>query len=273
MLEILEVSKSGYYEWVKRTPSALKERKEQIKQEIQKEYEDSKQIYGAPKITEKLNDRGISIAPKTVGNYMREMGIMAIYRSKWIKTTINSDFSTELENILKRDFKADKPNTIWVTDITDIWTYEGFVYLTSVMDLFSRKIIAWELTDHLNVSCVIDCVNKAKTRRELDEALIIHSDRGSHFVSKEYMNLVDEDMRRSYSKKGDPWDNACIESFHALIKREWLKRFKIKTYNQAYSLVFEYIETFYNTIRIHGSLNYLSPNQFEKNYERIKQSN
>ena len=118
MLEILEVSKSGYYEWVKRTPSALKERKEQIKQEIQKEYEDSKQIYGAPKITEKLNDRGISIAPKTVGNYMREMGIMAIYRSKWIKTTINSDFSTELENILKRDFKADKPNTIWVTDIT-----------------------------------------------------------------------------------------------------------------------------------------------------------
>jgi len=87
------------------------------------------------------------------------------------------------------------------------------------------------------------------------------------------MNLVDGDMRRSYSKKGDPWDNACIESFHALIKREWLKRFKIKTYNQAYSLVFEYIETFYNTIRIHGSLNYLSPNQFEKNYERIKQSN
>lgn len=273
MLKLLNVSKSGYYKWLKKTPSNQVAQKQEVKLEIQKEYDEAKQIYGAPKITEKLNERGISISTKTVGNYMREMGIMAIYRSRWIKTTINSDFSTELENILKRDFKADKPNTVWVTDITYIWTYEGFVYLTSVMDLFSRKIIAWELTDHLNVSCVIECVKKAKSRRELDEAIIIHSDRGSHFVSEAYRNLVDEDMRRSYSKKGDPWDNACIESFHALIKREWLKRFKIKTYSQAYSLVFEYIETFYNTVRIHGSLNYMSPNQYEKNYELIKQSN
>ena len=133
------------------------------------------------------------------------------------------------------------------------------------MDLFSRKIIAWTLSQSLDVSCVIKTIDKAKARRKLENPLIIHSDRGSQYVSKEYKKATSK-MQLSYSKKAYPWDNACIESFHALIKREWLNRFKIRGYEHAYTLVFEYIEAFYNTVRIHSHCNYISPDQFEKLY-------
>ncbi|BAH08062.1 hypothetical protein CKR_3011 [Clostridium kluyveri NBRC 12016] len=137
------------------------------------------------------------------------------------------------------------------------------------MDLYSRKIIAWTLSETLNVSCVIDTINKAKKHRELVSPVIIHSDRGSQYVSKEYKKATSK-MVLSYSKKAYPWDNACIESFHAIIKREWINRFRIKNYRHAYILVFEYIGTFYNTIRIHSHCNYMSPNEFEKAYEKFK---
>jgi transposase InsO family protein len=271
VLDILGVSRSGYYDWMNREPSKQSKRKKTIQKQIKVEYEASKQIYGAPKITEKLQDNGLTVSEKTVGNYMRDMDIRAIYTKKWIKTTINSDFSSKLKNILKRNFNVDEPNTVWVTDITYIWTgNDGFVYLTSVMDLYSRKIIAWDISNSLSVESVTKCIRKAKKRRNLDQALIIHSDRGIQYVSNEYKKLFNENMKRSYSKKGDPWDNACIESYHALIKREWLTRFKIQDIEHAYRLVFEYIETFYNTTRIHGTLGYLSPNEYEKNYKQNK---
>ena len=273
VLNILGVSTSGFYDYIKREPSKQALRKKEIKTQIQIKYDESKQIYGAPKITEKLKDAGVKIAVKTVSNYMRELDIRAIYRSKWIKTTFDSDFSTNLENLVKREFDTDKPNSLWVTDITYISTYTGFVYLTSVMDLFSRKIIAWDLSDSLSVDSVVRCIKRAKERRNLDKPLIIHSDRGTQYVSKEYLSLMDSNMSPSYSKKADPWDNACIESFHAIIKREWLKRFKIKDLEHAQQLVFEYIETFYNTVRIHGTLGYISPNQYEKQYENSRNAN
>lgn len=172
---------------------------------------------------------------------MRELDIRAIYRSKWVKTTISSEFSEALTNHLNRAFNPSSPNRVWVSDITYVWTYEGFVYLTSVMDLYSRKIIAWTLSRDLTVCAVVSCVEKAMRRRKYDSPLVIHSDRGVQYISEEYKKLFKKKMKRSYSKKGDPWDNACIESFHAVIKREWLKRFKIKNYDHAYQLVFEYI--------------------------------
>ncbi len=244
-------------------------RKARIKGAIRRIHKESKEIYGAPKITEILRKKGEIVSERTVGKYMKEMGIRACWTKRWIKTTINSDFSSELKNILERDFKPSKPNTVWVSDITYIWTGEGFVYLTSVMDLYSRKIISWTLSKSMEVRHVIEAINKAKRRRKLDSALVIHSDRGSQYVSKEYKKVT-EKMSRSYSKKGDPWDNACIEAFHSLIKREWLKRFRIKNYEMAHRLVFEYIETFYNTVRIHSYCGYLSPNEYEKLYRKVK---
>ena len=245
MLKFLGVSRSGYLSWLHHVPSDTEKRREAVKAKIQDIYDDSKQNYGAPKITVELRKTGEVISERTVGTYMHQMGIRAQWSKPWTITTKDSDFSTELQNIL----------------------IDGFVYLTSIMDLFSRKIIAWTLSETLEVSCVIDTINKAKARRNIDQPLIIHSDRGSQYVATEYKKVT-ENMQRSYSKKAFPWDNACIESFHSIIKREWLNRFKIHDYKQAYRLIFEYLEAFYNTKRIHSHCNYMSPNEFERLYKR-----
>lgn len=196
---------------------------------------------------------------------MRQMGLRAQWVKPWVPTTVAPDFNDSLQNILDEQFNPERPNAVWCSDITYVWTIDGFVYLTSIMDLYSRKIIAWMLSDSLEVSCVTETIQKAKLRRNLDLPRIIHSDRGSQYVAKEYKKATAR-MQRSYSKKAYPWDNACIESFHALIKREWLNRFRIRDFNHAHGLIFEYIEAFYNTKRIHSHCGYLSPNDFEKLY-------
>ena len=268
MLKFLGVSRSGYRSFLNRTVSATKQRKETMKKKIQTIYNDSKQNYGAPKITQELRKSGETIAERTVGKYMREMGIKSQWIKPWTTTTRDSDFSNELLNILDEQFNPERPNAVWCTDITYIWTQDGFVYLNCVMDLFARKIIAWTLADTMEVSTVIETINKAKARRNTDLPLIIHSDRGSQYVSNAWREAT-ESMQRSYSHSGYPYDNACIESFHSLIKREWLNRFNIRNYSHAYRLVFEYIETFYNTVRIHSHCDYMSPDEFEKLYERV----
>lgn len=267
VLRILGVSRSGYLNWKKRVPSDRKKRKETRKARILTIYEDSHQNYGAPKITECLRREGEKIAEKTVGNYMRELGIRAQYIKPYTVTTIDSDFSSELKNILDERFNPERPDAVWCSDITYIWTLEGFVYLTSVMDLYSRKIIAWVLSDTLEAKHVIEAVSKAKTARDVEQPLVLHSDRGIQYVCKDYIEAT-EGIQRSYSKKAYPWDNACIESFHAIIKREWLNRFKIFNYDHAYRLIFQYIETFYNTVRIHSHCGYLSPNEYERVYKK-----
>ena len=226
MLKFLGVSRSGYRSFLSRKLSPTRQRKETVKKEIQKIYDNSKQNYGAPKIAQ------------------------------------------ELHNVLNEQFNPERPNAVWCTDITYIWTQDGFVYLNCVMDLYARKIIAWTLADTMEVSTVVETINKAKACRNTDLPLIIHSDRGSQYVSNAWREAT-ERMQRSYSHSGYPYDNACIESFHSLIKREWLNRFNIINYKHAYRLVFEYIETFYNTVRIHSHCDYMSPNDFEKMYERV----
>ena len=267
MLNIIGVSTSGYYDWKKRKPSKQKQRKSEVKSEINTIYNESHQIYGAPKITSILKENGHTIAEKTVGNYMREEGIKAIWVTPYRRTTIDPDFDFKLKNILNRKFNPTAPNTVWVTDITYIYTLSGFVYLTSVMDLFSRKIVGWYLADTLATEHVLKAVSNAKTKRKISTPIIIHSDRGCQFVSKSYIEATPaSQFIRSYSKKGTPWDNACIESFHALIKREWLNRYAIKNIKHAHELVFEYIEAFYNTTRIHDYCGMKSPYDYEKTF-------
>ena len=268
MLKYLGVSRSGFRAFLNHKPSATEQRRDNIKHKIQKIYDSSRQNYGAPKIAVLLRKDGENIAERTVGKYMREMGIRAQWVKHWIKTTVDSDFSKELQNILDEQFNPDRPNAVWCTDITYIWTADGFVYLTSIMDLFSRKIIAWTLSDSMEVSFVVETVNKAKARRNTDEPLILHSDRGSQYVSRAYREAA-EKFQLSYSHKGYPYDNACIESFHSIIKREWLNRFKISNLEHAHTLVFEYIEAFYNTVRIHSHCNNMSPDQFERLYKKV----
>lgn len=267
MLRILGVSRSGYLNWKKRLPSDRDKRKASLKKRILSIYEDSHQNYGAPKITECLRQEGEKIAERTVGNYMRELGIKAQYIKPYTAATIDPDFSGELKNVLEEGFSPERPDAVWCSDITYIWTFEGFVYLTSIMDLYSRKIIAWELSDTLEAKHVIEAVRKAKEARKIHQPLVLHSDRGIQYVCRDYKEIT-KGIQKSYSKKAYPWDNACIESFHALIKREWLNRFKIFNHAHAYQLVFQYIETFYNTVRIHSHCGYLSPNGYEDMYKK-----
>lgn len=265
VLRQLGVSRSGYNSWKNRIPSNREQRKNIIKNKICDIYDESHQNYGAPKITNKLKEEGETISEKTIGNYMREMGLKAQWIKHYTVTTIDSDFSEEYKNILNGQFNPASPDAVWCSDITYIWTYEGFVYLTSIMDLYSRKIISWVLSDTLETKWLVEAVNKAKSARNVSRPLIMHSDRGRQYTSDDYADAT-EGIIRSYSKKAYPWDNACIESFHSLLKREWINRFKIKDYAHAYKLIFEYIEAFYNTVRIHSHCNYVSPNDYEKNY-------
>lgn len=267
MLDFLGVSRSGYQAFLKHRSSEAELRKERVKKRIREIYDGSHQNYGAPKITRELQKEGERISERTVSTYMREMGIRAQWVKPWIATTIDSDFSKELHNILDEQFNPDRPNAVWCTDITYIYTHEGFAYLTSVMDLYSRKIIAWVLAPTLEAKYVVEAINLAKARRKTDQPLVLHSDRGVQYVSQAYRDAT-EKFQLSYSHKGYPYDNACIESFHSLIKREWLNRFRIETHEQAHRLVFEYIEAFYNTVRIHSHCDYMSPDQFERLYQR-----
>jgi len=207
---------------------------------------------------------------KEAGRYMRDMHIHAWYRRPYTRTTISEDFSNRLKNILKRDFSPAQPNAVWCTDITYIHTEKGFFYLSCIMDLYSRKIVAWELGRTLETESVIRAIKKAVNRTGC-KPKVLHSDRGVQYTSEAYAEET-AGIEKSCSGKGNPWDNACIESFHALIKREWLWRFRIKDYQHAYKLIFEYIDTFYNTVRIHSHCGYVSPELYERQYySRLKE--
>ena len=207
MLKELDVSRLGFYDYLKRVPSKTKLRKERITKEIKKIHKESYEIYGSPKITELLNKKGKKVSQKYVYSIMKENNIKAKYIKPYIQTTVSHDFSDKLKNLLNRHYDPTKPNVAWCTDITYIWTYDdGFVYLTSVMDLYSRSIISDE---------VLKCIEKAKERRNIENPLVIQSDRGVQYTSTKYRELTSEFIR-SYSRKGTPCDNACIESFLSL---------------------------------------------------------
>ncbi|WP_305181347.1 IS3 family transposase, partial [Dubosiella newyorkensis] len=212
-------------------------------------YNDSHQIYGSPKIAVILHKHGIQGCQKYVYSIMKEANIKPKYLKHKIKTTISKGNDRKLHNLLKRQFNPKDLERVWCTDITYIWTEEGFDYLTSVMDLYSRKIVGWVMTRNMEAAKVLECIEIAKRRRGIKKPLVIHSDQGVQYTSEEYKNKT-EGMERSYSRKGNPWDNACIESFHSLIKREWINFYHFETMKEAKKAVFEYIEGFYNTIRI-----------------------
>lgn len=266
MLKILGIGRSGYYDFLKRKPSKQLINKQKISIRIKEVYYKYKGIYGAPKISLILNRNGWKVSQKHVGNIMRENGLKARYIKPYTVTTISEDFSAALKNLLDREFNPTKPNAAWCSDITYIWTIDdGFVYLTSVMDLYSRKIIAWTLSKDMEAKTVLECLRQAKEERPSIDPIVIQSDRGVQYTSEVYQKLT-TDMKASYSRKATPWDNACIESYHALLKREWLNHERIQNYEQAYKLVFHYIEGFYNSVRIHSHCEYMSPNDYEKKY-------
>lgn len=192
VLRKLGVSRSGYLSWVNRLPSDQQKRRIHIKERILQIYHGSNQNYGAPKITRVLRKEGKTIAERTVGKYMQDLGSKAQYIRPYTATTIDPDFGTELKNLLNEEFNPETPDAVWCSDITYIWTKEGFVYLTRIMDLYSRKIISWVLSDTLEAKWVVEAVNRAKKGRGRRLPKVLHSDRGIQYVCRDYKEATKE---------------------------------------------------------------------------------
>jgi putative transposase len=270
MCQVLKVSTSGYYKWLKlqsSPPSEKEKYRAEIQQKISKSFHESFGTYGSPRVHDDLIDWGYTISLKTVARMMKEMGLNATLPQKFVVTTDSNHDLNIYPNILNRQFSVEEPNKVWVTDITYIWTLEGWVYLASVMDLFSRKIVGYSLADHMKKELAIQALNMAIIQRQPGKELLHHSDRGSQYCSHDYIEILKEkEMNISMSKKGDPYDNACIESFHATIKKDLIYRRRFKTKVEAIKAISYYISSIYNEKRKHSTLGNSSPNQFERNH-------
>ena len=237
--------------------------------EIKKTYDESKGRYGSPKITKVLNTKGIKVSQKRVARRMKFLGLRSIIIKKYNHDgNSKTDNTKEYQNLLEQDFFADIPSQKWVGDITYIYTKEtGWTYLAIVMDLFDLKVVGWSYGLNMTNDLVIDAFNKALINRGLNKEGIFHSDRGSQYTSNDFEKLlIDLNLKHSYSKKGYPYDNASMESFNAILKKEEVNVNNYATFNEAKLAIFEFIESWYNNKRIHSSLDYITPNEKYNNY-------
>jgi putative transposase len=269
MCKVFKVSKSGYYKWIHKIPNNREIRNTMLKKDIHIIYRESKCRYGSPRITKELNMQGITVSKVLVAKLMREEHLKSIVRKKYRVTTNSSHKYPVVENVLNREFIVKAENTAWVSDITYIATRQGWLYLTTVIDLFDRKAIGWALSDTMKTSAtVIPAFNMAKTNRPITskQSLIFHSDRGIQYACEEFSSLLDAhpSIIRSMSRKGNCWDNAVAESFFKTLKTELVYHEKYQTRQEAELSIFEYIETFYNTKRRHKHLNNLTILEYQK---------
>lgn len=266
MCRLLLVSKSGYYDWQNNKPSKRSEEKEQLTAEIKHIFHEEKSRAGSIRITKRLQAEGKIVGKNRVANIMRENNWRAKAAKKY-KATTNSNHSLPVApNLLQQNFSANKPNEKWVSDITYIWTDEGWLYLATVMDLCSRKLIGWSLSERMTSMLVIDALQTALWSRGMPKNVIVHSDRGSQYCSAAYQNLLHQHhLICSMSKRGDCYDNAAMESWNHSFKVEAIHGETFKTRDDAKKHVFEYIEIYYNRKRLHSTLGFLSPALFEVN--------
>jgi putative transposase len=263
--EVLEVSRSGYYAWLERPASSRRRRHQELAAKIQAVHEEARKVYGSPRICRALKGAGESVCENTVAKVMKQQGIRAKSKRKFVPRTTDSSHGRPVaDNLLDRRFDADRPNRKWTADITYIATDEGWMYLAGVMDLCSRKIVGWSMADHMQVDLVSDALKMAIARRRPEAGLLHHSDRGVQYASDHYQHLLQSHgMDISMSHKGDCWDNAAMESFWGTLKTELVNHEHYVTRAQARQSIFEYIEVFYNRKRLHSSLGYVSPETFE----------
>lgn len=264
MCKVLKVSRSSYYKYLNKKPSNRELENTKIEKEIINIHKASKNRYGAFKINESLKTLGITISLKRTQRLMRKLGIKSIIIKKYRPTSKSK--IKEQENVLKRDFNATIINEKWVTDITYIHTIkDGWCYLASVMDLYSRKIIGYAMSKSIDTTLALQAVKNAIKLQKPIKPLILHSDLGCQYTSsafKEYISST-KIITHSFSGKGCPYDNACIESFHASLKKEEVHLVKYFDYDTARLAIFEYIEAWYNRKRIHSSIGYLTPQKCE----------
>lgn len=271
MCQLLGVTRQGYYSYQKRQTYKPEETvNKELTEWIKKIAESSHYCYGSRRMSKALNGLGYCIGRRKTQRLMKESQIFVRYRKKY-KVTTNSQHNYRLyENVLNRNFDVNQANTAYVSDITYIWTQEGWLYLAVVMDLFSRKIVGWSMSSRMKASLVCDALNTAIWQRKPLPGLIVHSDRGAQYASREYKRLLKmHHYIGSMSKRGDCWDNSVIESFFGSLKQERVQWRNYQTRWEAQQDILNYITMFYNSNRLHSYLGYRSPNQFEQHRERL----
>ena len=263
LCKAVKLHHSVYYYHKQNKEDSYKKANEELDKQIIKEYEKSKRRYGSPKITKILNKQGIKVSQKRVARRMKALKLRSITVKKFNHNGNKKVNDENKENLLAQNFKAEKPSEKWVGDITYIYTKEtGWTYLAIVMDLFDLKIIGWSYGENMTAELVISAFKKAKIARGVTKGMIFHSDLGSQYTSNEYENLlVENNVKHSYSKKGYPYDNASMESFNAILKKEEVNVNTYTTFKEAKLAIFEFIESWYNNTRIHSTLDYKTPNQ------------
>jgi putative transposase len=269
MCQVLKVSTSGYYKWLHKTPSKRLLRNEMLAKEIKAIFLKNKGRYGSPRITKELNMNGIKASKVLVAKLMKQQHLRSIVKKKYKVTTDSSHKYPLVENVLNRNFAVEKSNKVWVSDITYIRTAQGWTYLTTVIDLHDRKVIGWALSSRMyTAQTSIAAFKMALINRPLkqDQRLIFHSDRGVQYACDEFVAELSKykNITRSMSRKGNCWDNAVAESFFKTLKTELVYHYHYNTRQQAELSIFEYIETFYNTVRRHKQLNNLSIKEYNQ---------
>lgn len=265
MCKVFQVSRSGYYEWLKRKPSVRTKENQELLERIRDVYNKSKHRYGSPKITKELRDLGYHVSRPRVARLMKANKLKSIVNKKFkVKTTDTAHNYPVKPNLLERDFNASNPSRVWVSDITYIPTQEGWLYLTMIMDLYDRKVIGWSLSTNMTArDTVCRAFQMALKNRSVSTSLIFHSDRGVQYACHEFTEYLKAlNVNQSMSRKGDCWDNAVAENFFKILKSELGRKREFQSIRKAKNEIFEFIEIWYNRQRSHSKLGYLTPESF-----------
>lgn len=264
MCRVLHVSASGYYGWRDRAPSNRAQRRAQLDAQVRVAFATQKGRAGAPRLTCRLKKQGVGSGRHQAAQSLRRQGLRAKGARKYKATTNSKHTLPVAPNLLQQDFSAERPNQTWVSDITYIATDEGWLYLAVVLDLYSRLVVGWSMSERMTATLVCDALRMALFRRQRPRGVIVHSDRGSQYCSHEHRKLLDEhSLLASMSAKGNCYDNAAMESWNHSLKVEAIHGERFATREQAKTQVFDYIEVYYNRQRLHSTLGYLSPEEFE----------
>jgi len=270
MCRVLKVSRSGYYAWRIRKPSKRKQANQMLLPIIQGIYSQSRGAYGSPRVHQELVTLGQEVGLNRVARLMSENGIQARRPKRFRKTTDSDHQRPVADNLLARDFHADEPNQKWVSDITYIRTWQGWLYLAIILDLYSRRVVGWAMDDNMKTGLVLKALDMAVTQRRPKPGLLFHSDRGSQYASGDFQAALSRHgFTCSMSRKGNCWDNAVAESFFSSMELELLDHTVLPTMKRGKTAVFDYIEVFYNRQRRHSYLNYVSPAAFEAEDEEV----
>jgi len=265
LCRVLQVARSGFYAWLRRRPSRRAGANEQLRVAIRAAHHQSRGTYGSPRVQRELVAQGFEAGRNRVARQMRSMGLVARRPKRFRRTTDSSHDHPVAANVLNRDFAVEGPNQAWVTDITYLWTREGWLYLAVVLDLFARRVVGWAMAEHLRTSLALEALHMALGRRLPQPGLVHHSDRGCQYASEAYRTaLTRHGILCSMSRKGNCWDNAVAESFFSTLKIELVHRSTWTDRATARLAVAEYIECFYNSERRHSTLDYRSPAEHEK---------